>query len=398
MRIGKKLSPSRVPTCRGGLTGRNQRSPAGQLRQTGAILTCALVVGCSSFSEELRDYRLGTVGYVQGFLGGVAADEPKAALIGRDVLSAGGSAADAAVAVYFTMAVTLPSSAGLGGGGICIVRDSRTKKVETLDFLSRLPSTIPPSATRPNAVPGNARGFFALHAKYGVLQWAELIRDAENSARFGISISRALAMDMKRMEGALLKEPSMRKIFGREDGAGLLGEGDQLVQLALSGMLARIRARGAADIYTGPIARQLAAAAIAAGGSLSYEDLRNYTPIWRGTIEVPYQASLMFHFTTPPGWSGLDAAKMTAMLGYDNRFAKTDASERDHLMAEVIGRALGDGPGTKVGQADSRIDPAAHVAEQYVQRLLASYDPQWHIKTVAKSDASVIPPKTRWSR
>ena len=75
-----------------------------------AVLIALGLASCGS--EELER---GTVGFVRGFFGAVAADEPNAVLIGRDVLAAGGNAADAAVALYFSLAVTLPSVASLGG-------------------------------------------------------------------------------------------------------------------------------------------------------------------------------------------------------------------------------------------------------------------------------------------
>src|SRR5260221_5056316 len=92
-----------------------------------------------------------------GYAGAVVADEPHAALVGREVLTQGGSAGDAAVATYFALSVTLPSTAGLGGGGVCVAYDPLKKRMEVIDFLPR------PTAGGAMAVPANLRRIALLH-------------------------------------------------------------------------------------------------------------------------------------------------------------------------------------------------------------------------------------------
>ena len=110
------------------------------MRWLRAGVLLALALTCSACDTVIRRDRQGVraeqsaaqgqPGFVQGFLGGVVADEPRAALAAREVLSAGGTAADAAVALGFVLTVTLPSRAGLGGGGACLAYAADKKSAE----------------------------------------------------------------------------------------------------------------------------------------------------------------------------------------------------------------------------------------------------------------------------
>jgi gamma-glutamyltranspeptidase / glutathione hydrolase len=287
------------------------------------------LAACGSTDEEF-----GTVGYVEGFLGGVAADEPHAAQTGRDVLAAGGSAADAVVAMYFASAVTLPSVASLGGGGVCVGFDSASGEVQALEFLARRPMRVDAEADRPAAVPGNVRGFFAFHARYGRLPWSQLISSAETLARFGFRVSRALARDINEVERALAAEPETRRAFSPPDRDALVAEGDFLRQVELASVLARVRAEGAGAFYTGPFASQFAEAAQAAGGGVTSSDMRDYAPTWRETIRVP-MGNETAHFAPPPTTGGVIAARMWTSLLDQGNLKRANAEERDRIFADL---------------------------------------------------------------
>ncbi|MBT6093926.1 MAG: hypothetical protein HOH04_03535 [Rhodospirillaceae bacterium] len=293
--------------------------------------------GCFSvpFIDDEPEVPLGTVGYVSGFYGGAAADEPRAALAGRDALTSGGSAADAATAMYFTMAVTMPSAAGFGGGGICVVRDPTTHRVETLDFLGQ-PSSGPGDKV---LVPGNARGIFALHAKFGKLKWAELIRPAENLARFGTRVSRAFGENAKLAIGRVSPQPSAI-VSANGD---LPREGESLKQPELAAFMARLRSHGPAAIHVGAGADRFADDVRRAGFGLTASDLKALQPLWRSTLRIPFLDILSMHFPMPRTPSGTLGAKVAAILIDDDRYEEAAASERGHLIAEAAQRAIVDG-------------------------------------------------------
>ncbi len=286
------------------------------------MLAAALwLAGCDTLSS-VSDSVLGkggppegTPGHVQGFLGGVAADEPRAVLAAREVLSAGGNAADAAVALGFTLAVTLPSRAGIGGGGACVVYNPDRKSInagvpEAVLFLPGAPAS-PGSGDRPAAVPMLARGLFALHARYGHRPFETLISPAEQFARFGVPVSRAFASDLALIAGPLMADPNARAVFA-PDGSPLV-EGSKMVQPELGATIAQIRVSGVGDLYQGQMARRLEQASPLAGGALALGDLRAALPKVVPVLSVPAGPDLAA-FLPPPADGGLAAAAAFGVL------------------------------------------------------------------------------------
>jgi gamma-glutamyltranspeptidase/glutathione hydrolase len=256
-----------------------------------AVLCALAASGCGGSVEKALfgtgPPAEGQVGFVRGFLGGVAADEPRAVLAGRDILSAGGNAVDAAVAVGFMLGVTLPSRASLAGGGVCLAFDPRRNETLSIEFLPGAPGTILPGTDRPAALPGTPRGLFALHARLGRLPFERVVAPAEQAARFGTPASRALASDLAAVWAPLSADPQLRSVFGGPGGAAPLREGEEIVQPELANLIGVIRRQGIGEFYQGALARRFVEATAAAGGAVTLEALRGTLPRAGRAASVP---------------------------------------------------------------------------------------------------------------
>jgi gamma-glutamyltranspeptidase/glutathione hydrolase len=343
--------------------------------QLAILVLAALLAGCAG-----NDAEEGTEGFVDGFLGGVAGDEPRAVLEARKILSSGGTAADAATAMYFTLAVTMPSSASLGGGGVCMVYNAKGKTIEALSFLNRAPSNIPSSASRPSAVPGNALGFFALHSRYGKFNWARLVVIGEKLARFGTQASRALLRDLEPVAAALLQDADARRVF-MTPGGQVLKEGDFVRQPDLANALSNIRANGPMDFYQGKYASFLVDAVANAGGSLSLEDLRAFKPIWAKTVALPVGSLLRkdaLHVLPPPTAGGITAGQILAQLIENGGFSGASEAEKSHMLAEASAAAYADRQRWLAPNLTSRVAPDQLLKSDQISRLLAGYQSNRH--------------------
>ena len=314
--------------------------PLARLRQWPALLAIAALValvGCQPVRPVLQ----------AKFEGAVVGDEAQAMLAARQVLLAGGSAADAAVALTFALAATYPSAASLGGGGQCLVyvRLTSGDRVLALDFLPGRASE-PTGDGWASAVPGTVRGMDALHARFGRLPWSRTLQAAERLARHGHPVSRAFAADLLAGGDALNRDPVARAIFGRSDGlpysfarSGGIPRalGQTIVQRDLWVLLTRLRRAGAADFYTGLIGRVLVKAVDRAGGTLTADDLAGYQAHWRGTLSL---AAANGELHTVPGSGGAVAAAIWAFASADGRYAAAEEAERYRLLADAGRRAF----------------------------------------------------------
>lgn len=208
-----------------------------------------LLAACS------RGPNLGKPGYVEGFAGAVVADEPHAAIIGRDVLAGGGSAGDAAAAAFFALAVTKPATAGLAAHGYC------------LDYLAEDQTHRAYRFSSPAAV----RTMAAIHARLGRFPWRQTVGQAEALARFGFKRSVAFVNDWR---AAAPRNPAAHAVLGSNNTVGA-----DVQQLDLASLLSQIRQHGGGAFYSGRAAQQIWGAAAADGFRINEEAWREAVPV-----------------------------------------------------------------------------------------------------------------------
>jgi gamma-glutamyltranspeptidase/glutathione hydrolase len=310
----------------------------------------ALLVALSACGTNENPGPVGLL-FAPDFRGGIVTDEPRASLVGRDIIAAGGNAIDAAVAAYFTLSVTMPSAAGLGGGGVCLVHDADKNETVAFDFLPR------PAKGGLVAIPGNVRGMAAINARYGKLPWSQLVAPAGKLASGGTAVSRALASEIAEAGSSLTEDPQMKAIFAKDDGS-LLGETDRLLQVDLGATLERVRVGGVNEFYSGLTAQKLADAAQSIGAPLTIEDLRTtktvaYKPT---TLSIGDQT---LYTSAPPAAGGITTLQLVeALMDGADKDPAAFAKAVNGLVADRDGWMK---PGGDASQAADALLESGHV-------------------------------------
>lgn len=271
----------------------------------------------------------------------VCSSQPLAAQAGLDMLKAGGSAVDAAIATAAMLTVVEPSQNGIGGDAFAIVWDS--ERLRGYNGSGRAPAGLTEERVRASGytvmpqrgwltvtVPGTPRAWADLHTKYGRLDFQQVLAPAIATAREGYAVtpvvSRIWAAGFRAQQEA--KGPEFGPWYdvfapgGKPPAAGdLWGSPDH------AGTLERIAASHADDFYTGQLAEKIAAFARETGGVMTVDDLATHIARWVDPIHTAYRDHEVWEI--PPNGQGL-----TALLAL-NILENEDLSRRSRETAEV---------------------------------------------------------------
>lgn len=240
---------------------------------------------------------------------GVAtAADPIAAAAGQQMLKAGGTAADAALAMMITLTVAEPQSSGLGGGGFLVWYDAKSGETFTIDGRERAPAAannkrfLKPDGTPMGflqAVPGGysvgVPGALALiadaHKRWGKLPWAQLFQPAIHAAKNGFPVTPRFNRFTASRGEMLSANPAAARIFLDAKGEPWPA-GHILKQPELAQTLETIAAQGPDVFYKGPIGAEITKAVAGAfhnPAQLTAQDLANYTATDRKPLCQPYR-------------------------------------------------------------------------------------------------------------
>ncbi|KAI1271276.1 gamma-glutamyltransferase 1 [Xylaria sp. FL0933] len=284
-------------------------------------------------------------------LGAVASESSVCSEIGIDVLKKGGNAADALVATQFCIGVIGMYHSGIGGGGFMLVR-SCEGKYEFIDFRETAPAAAFQDMYNNNTalslygglasgVPGELRGLERLHKNYGSLPWKELVMPAVKVARYGFKVTEDLVHYMETTTPSnkfLTDDPTWAIDFAPHGYLVKLGE--TITRKRYADTLETIANDGPDAFYTGPIAEATIAALTKQNGTMTLEDLKNYTVAIRKPSEITYRGYKLTGTSAPSGGI-VTLSTLNIVNGYEDFGDPAAINLTTHRLDEAMRFAYG---------------------------------------------------------
>ena len=289
--------------------------------------------------------------------GMVSSQEAIASQIGVDILKQGGNAVDAAVAVAYALAVTLPRAGNIGGGGFMLVHLAEQNKTIAIDYRETAPAKAHKDIfldEQGNAVdklsrehglavgvPGTVMGMELALKQYGTMKMAQVIKPAIKLAKDGIVVTSDLSNSLAGLKSRITQWPSSAEIFYHADGSNYQVN-ELLKQPELAQSLSLIAQKGSKGFYQGETAKKIVSAVQNAGGIMSLTDLANYKVIEREPVRGNYRGYEVVSMP-PPSSGGIHIIEMLNVLEQFpiDKLGHNTANTL-HLMAETMKYAYAD--------------------------------------------------------
>lgn len=246
--------------------------------------------------------------------GVIVSAHPEASRVGVDILKKGGNAVDAAVAVELALAVVYPNAGNIGGGGFMVYR-GKDGKIDALDYREKAPmqarenmywggdgeaiTELSMRGALATGVPGTIAGMVQAHAKYGSLQWEELVQPAIDLAEKGFSITEKQAGEFTKQHDNFVKFSTQSTAITEKE---QWSKGDIFIQKDLAETLKRVQKEGHKGFYEGKTAELIVGEMKRGNGMITLEDLKRYEAKWRTPIVGEYKGLKVI--SMPPPSSG----------------------------------------------------------------------------------------------
>ena len=313
-------------------------------------ILAALLIGSVNLSAQVSyiDY-LSPFHPTIGQSGMVVSQNQASSDIGIQILDMGGNAVDAAVAVGFSLAITLPRAGNLGGGGFMLVYLKDEDKTIAVDFRSASPKNITQDdflflknnydqrryGYKASGVPGTVAGLIQTHERYGKLPLRRILKPVINQARKGLDVSYDLNQAIGSANQIALDVESTNIYL--QDNDPIL-EHSKMIRKDLAWTINEIAKNGDEAFYEGSIAKKIIQAMNEHGGYISAKDLREYQPRFSEPIKTTYRGLTVFAHPPPAG----GAAVLLESLNILENFPVTDMGAQSaqflHLLAEALQR------------------------------------------------------------
>ncbi|MEX2496099.1 MAG: gamma-glutamyltransferase [Woeseia sp.] len=277
--------------------------------------------------------------------GMAATSQPLASQVALDILKAGGSAVDAAIAANAAIGLMEPTGAGIGGDLFAIVWDAAKGELIGLNASGRSPASLelrhfrernitrmPGLGPLSVSVPGAVDGWFELQARYGRLPMADLLAPAIGYAREGFPVSAVIASCWNADAMVLKNYAGFSETFLPNGAAP--AKGDVFRNPRLADTLERIAAGGREAFYKGEIAREIGRYMAKEGGFLHESDLGDHRSEWVEPLSASYRGYQVFEL--PPNGQGVAVLQMLNILeAYDLTSMGYGSADYVHALVEA---------------------------------------------------------------